>query len=88
VADFEPEVALYGGDDGLDLYRKMFEQLLGFSWRPRLMIGEFGFGQQEEMQKLLEQNFASAEKSLGKKITFEIIPDLAGIPRVFVVNFI
>jgi HemK-like putative methylase len=25
--EFEPEVALFGGDDGLDLYRKLFKQL-------------------------------------------------------------
>ncbi len=78
VSDFEPDMALFAGDDGLDLYRKMFKQLSEFSWRPRIMIGEFGFGQEEEMCKLLEQSFASH---------YEIIDDLAGIPRVFVVNF-
>lgn len=79
VARYEPEVALFGGSDGLDLYREMFDQLKQKSWRPRLMAGEFGFGQEEAMTRLLEQYFA-AEK-------FAIIPDLAGIPRVFVINF-
>jgi len=88
VTDYEPEVALYGGPDGLDLYRKMFEQLRSLNWRPKLMIGEFGFGQDAEMQRILEQNFASSEANLGKKIDYMIISDLAGIPRVFVVNFI
>jgi release factor glutamine methyltransferase len=79
VARYEPEVALYGGDDGLDLYRKLFEQINGKSWQPDFLAGEFGFGQQEAMEKLLEQYFGSQK--------WKVIPDLAGIPRVFVVEF-
>jgi release factor glutamine methyltransferase len=71
-------VALFGGADGLDLYRKLFNQLMAMKWRPALLIGEFGFGQEEEMNKVLKQAFGS---------DFTIIPDLAGIPRVFVINF-
>lgn len=79
VARYEPEVALFGGSDGLDLYREMFEQLKQKSWSPALLIGEFGFGQEELMREILQKYFADQK--------FEIIPDLAGIPRVFVVNF-
>lgn len=79
VAKFEPEVALFGGADGLDLYREMFGQLKAKSWKPRLLAGEFGFGQEETMRGVLAENFSED--------SFEIIPDLAGIPRVFVVNF-
>lgn len=79
VAKFEPEVALFGGDDGLDLYREMFAQLQAKPWKPDLLAGEFGFGQEETMRGVLAENFAED--------SFEIIPDLAGIPRVFVVNF-
>lgn len=79
VARHEPEVALYGGSDGLDLYREMFAQLVGKSWRPAFLAGEFGFGQEEVMRGVLQEYFFDRH--------FEIIDDLAGIPRVFVVNF-
>lgn len=78
VAEFEPEIALFGGDDGLDLYRKLFFQLNQKKWSFRLLIGEFGFGQSDLMQSLLEQSFPDYQN--------EIIPDLAGIPRVFMVK--
>lgn len=88
VAVFEPASALYAGDDGLDLYRKMFLQLNDLSWRPALMIGEFGAGQENEVSKILIDSFSDNSKNFGKKFEFTIVPDLAGIPRMFVVNFI
>ncbi len=78
VAEFEPDIALYGGKDGLDLYRRMFQQLAEKDWQPGLIVGEFGFGQHEEMEKLLNQYYNGED--------FRIIPDLAGIPRVFVID--
>lgn len=78
VAKFEPEVALFGGADGLDLYREMFAQLDRLSWKPAFLAGEFGFGQEEIMREVLAKYFP-----IG---SFDIIPDLAGIPRVFVVR--
>ena len=76
---YEPNMALFGGDDGLDLYRKMFEQLkekrVGFE----LMIGEFGFAQTEDMEKILNRFFP--EK-------FVIVKDLAGIDRIFLVSML
>ncbi|MCC6643444.1 peptide chain release factor N(5)-glutamine methyltransferase [Candidatus Peregrinibacteria bacterium] len=80
VEKYEPAVALFGGSDGLDLYRKMFDQLQKFPWKPRLMIGEFGFGQAEIMETVLKEKFPEA-------IAMEIINDLAGIPRVFVLKW-
>lgn len=77
VAKYEPEIALYGGKDGLELYRDLFRLLKKKQWKPGLIVGEFGFGQADDMESLLSQNYEPDE--------FEIIPDLAGIPRVFVV---
>lgn len=79
VAEFEPAVALFGGNDGLVLYRALFEQLNLKSWKPSLLAGEFGFGQSDLMEEILASYFP------GKK--WKIIPDLAGIPRVFVIEF-
>jgi release factor glutamine methyltransferase len=77
--EYEPNVALFGGADGLDLYRKLFAQILAKPWKPRLLLGEFGFLQGEDMLKLLENYFAKHDIS--------IIEDYASIPRVFVVAF-
>lgn len=52
----EPEMALYGGSDGLDFYRAMTEL-----WYPSLKKGgfiayEFGMGQHEQVAEILEKN--------------------------------
>ena len=40
AAGHEPRLALFGGADGLDLYRKMFAQLAGKPWRPWYILTE------------------------------------------------
>lgn len=77
--EYEPNVALFGGSDGLELYRILFRQILEKPWKPQLLLGEFGFMQGEDMQNLLEENFQGHDIS--------IIEDYASIPRVFVVAF-
>jgi len=36
----EPKIAIFGGPDGLDLYRKLFHQLRRFTWQPRYVLTE------------------------------------------------
>lgn len=36
----EPRIAIYGGNDGLDIYRKLFHQLRRFTWKPRFILTE------------------------------------------------
>lgn len=36
----EPRIAIYGGSDGLELYRRLFEQLEVFGWQPRYILTE------------------------------------------------
>lgn len=43
VKDFEPHVALNGGDDGFDLYRKLFKQISQRGFKPKLIVGEIDY---------------------------------------------
>lgn len=68
----EPETALYGGEDGLDFYRKLF-----ILWKPRLkkdgfFAVEVGDKQSEQVKELMEQ----------AGFTASVIPDLQGTGRV------
>jgi release factor glutamine methyltransferase len=73
VRDYEPEMALFAGDDGLEVYRRLipaaFEALIpgGF------VVLEIGYGQSHAIIELL---VASGFRQI------EFVPDLQGIPRV------
>lgn len=77
--EFEPHVALFGGVDGLQLYRRLFEEMKEKSMKPGLLLGEFGFVQGEEMSALLSNFFDQYEWRIEK--------DYASIERIFVVSF-
>jgi release factor glutamine methyltransferase len=36
----EPKIAIFGGPDGLDIYRKLFTQLKRFTWKPKYLLTE------------------------------------------------
>jgi release factor glutamine methyltransferase len=36
----EPKIAIFGGPDGLDVYRKLFAQLARFTWKPEYIFTE------------------------------------------------
>ena len=73
VRDFEPRMALDGGEDGLDFYRNLAKE-----WKNALSVGgkiflEVGIGQADDVLRLLRaQGFGD----------LEITKDLDGIPRV------
>lgn len=77
VEKFEPNLALFAGGDGLELYKKLFQQLRQKRIQFDLMIGEFGLGQTQALGKLLDQFFDHKWK---------VRQDLAGIDRMFVVT--
>lgn len=73
VRDYEPHLALDGGDDGLDFYRSVSDQ-----WRDAMHPGsylffEVGIGQADDVLRIMRSN------GFGD---IEIVPDTAGIPRV------
>jgi len=75
VREFEPGLALFGGDDGLEIYRRLipasFERL---SAGGRLIL-ELGAGQADEVKLL------TAKEGF---LTETVIKDLQGIPRCLV----
>jgi len=71
VKDYEPENALFGGDDGMEFYKilsVMHKNLINCGY----LVVEIGINQDKQVIKLLENNF---KKIIIKK-------DLAQIPRV------
>lgn len=40
AAAMEPKIAIFGGPDGMDLYRRMFEQISNFDWKPKFVLTE------------------------------------------------
>ena len=77
VEKHEPGSALFAGEDGLDLYLKMFQQIKDKNVGYELIVGEFGSMQREDMEALLEDFFGQ---------NWRIEKDLAGLDRMFVVE--
>ncbi|MBZ9606382.1 peptide chain release factor N(5)-glutamine methyltransferase [Clostridium estertheticum] len=73
VKEYEPYIALSGGRDGLDFYRRITEESLQVLKKGGLLAFEIGYDQREEVSDILL-------KSGFKKI--ECIKDLAGNDRV------
>jgi release factor glutamine methyltransferase len=75
VRKFEPHSALFAGQDGLDVYRRLIPEARGLLLPGGWLVMEIGFGQQEQIQKLLEEGYYSS---------VHFVPDYQGIPRVAV----
>ena len=77
VARYEPFSALYGGDDGLDVIRRLFgtarQHLVDDGW----VIVEFGFGQEAAVRE--------AAREAGWNVA-RMRSDLQGIPRIAVLR--
>ncbi|MBR3152307.1 MAG: peptide chain release factor N(5)-glutamine methyltransferase [Clostridia bacterium] len=52
----EPEIALYGGIDGLDFYKKIIYDAKGFIKKDGFLIVEIGYNQREDVMKLFNEN--------------------------------
>ena len=79
VLDYEPNLALFSGEDGLDLYTEFFDQLSKMHL-PRWCIGEIGFAQFDSIKNLVKKFFPGA--------SLEFKSDLAGIKRIFIIRFV
>lgn len=79
VKDFEPKIALDGGVDGLDFYRRIAEKINRYVARGGMCILEVGEGQAQEVIRIFR------EKS---RCDFAmVVKDLAGVERVVKIGF-
>ncbi len=74
IVDFEPTVALAGGEDGLDRIQQMLEQVPGKLNDGACLLLEIGLGQGDAVTSLIDSYFPQAD--------IQLIPDLGGIDRV------
>jgi len=78
VSQFEPAMALDGGTDGLDFYRRIAGGIVGHLNHPGLVALEVGMGQAEEVVRMMSQVLPASEIIIKK--------DLAGINRVVLIK--
>ncbi|MFQ7665305.1 MAG: peptide chain release factor N(5)-glutamine methyltransferase [Thomasclavelia ramosa] len=74
VKDNEPHVALFGGNDGLYFYRKIFQGVEPLLQERALLAFEMGFDQRELMEAALQEYFPND--------SHEIIKDINGKDRM------
>ena len=71
VRDYEPHTALFAGEDGLEIYRRLIPQAWTALRAGGLLAMEFGFGQRDSLAALLGD---------WNNVVFRL--DYAGIPRL------
>lgn len=76
VRDYEPRIALDGGDDGLEFYRRLAKEVTRFITRGGLLMLEVGEGQAEEVLKLFD-----------KREYAMVVKDFAGVDRFLKIAF-
>jgi release factor glutamine methyltransferase len=72
VRDFEPEIALYGGVDGLDIYRRLIADAERVLAPGGCIIVEVAYNSDAQVREMLAASFTG----------IEMRTDLAGLPRV------
>lgn len=75
VRDHEPHVALFGGQDGMDLPRRFLAQAVERLTPEGWLAMEFGYGMQEPVEE--------AARAVGLEVV-EVLEDLQGIARTLV----
>lgn len=65
AASMEPRIAIFGGPDGLDLYRRMFEQTKKLPWQPKYIFTESLPPQHQKLIKIAQQNDYKLTKTEG-----------------------
>ena len=79
VKDNEPHVALFGGNDGLYFYRKIFEKAYKVIKERAILAFEMGFDQRKLMEEAVEHYFPN--------VPYEIIKDINGKDRMLFIYY-
>lgn len=77
VMRYEPHAALFGGDDGLEIMRRLLSSASSRLAADGLLVVEFGFGQEAEVRRIAERS--------GWRVV-RIRADLQGIARTAVLR--
>jgi len=72
---YEPQIALIGGEDGLDFYKKFFREFSQFITQEGHVFLEIGVDIIDSVQEIIPDNFS-----------FSFIPDYNQIPRILHLN--
>ena len=80
VVDYEPNIALFGGEDGLKFYREVFRDCKEVLKDKAFMAFEMGWNQKEAMSELVEEYLPG--------VKYEIVKDMNGKDRMLFVYFI
>ncbi|MDD8049128.1 MAG: peptide chain release factor N(5)-glutamine methyltransferase [Thomasclavelia sp.] len=80
VKDNEPNVALFGGNDGLYFYRKIFKDVKKVLKDKALLAFEMGFDQRELMDEAIKEYF-------DENADYEIIKDMSGKDRMLFIYY-
>lgn len=78
VIDYEPHVALFGGDDGLKFYREIFENAHKILKQKAMLFFEMGYDQKENLSKLAKECFANGQ--------IEVFKDINGKDRMLMIK--
>ena len=73
VKDFEPKLALDGGEDGLDFYKRIFSEAQNYLNASGVIIAECGAGQAEEIKRIA-----------AGKFSVSVVKDYENIDRIIV----
>ena len=79
VLRYEPHLALFGGEDGLDFYRQLFDSLDLIRHQKAIIAFEMGYDQREIMQYEIQTRFSEA------RIHFE--KDMNNLDRMCFIYF-
>jgi release factor glutamine methyltransferase len=77
VRDWEPEVALFGGEEGIDFYRRLLNEGFPFVKAEGWLVCEIGYSQLETIRDMIDPEAWNL---------VEVTDDLQGIPRTLTIR--